>query len=94
MADETATKEAVNTALMAAQAEYADLERTAMSVCQKLEGEGAVPGSSVISRLRARWPDSRTRQEHLPPWCPAGSRRGLDTLPHGSPEGVVGVRRS
>ena len=54
MADETAAKEAVNTALMAAQAEYADLERTAVSVCQELEGEGAVSGSSIISRLRAR----------------------------------------
>ena len=53
MADETAAKEAVNTALMAAQAEYTDLERTAVSVCQELEGEGAVSGSSVISRLRA-----------------------------------------
>jgi hypothetical protein len=53
VADETAAKEAVNTALMAAQAEYADLERTAVSVCQELEGEGAVSGSSVISRLRA-----------------------------------------
>ena len=38
---------------MAAQTEYADLERTAVSVCQELEGEGAVSGSSVISRLRA-----------------------------------------
>ena len=38
---------------MAVQAEYADLERTAVSVCQELEGEGAVSGSSVISRLRA-----------------------------------------
>ena len=53
MADETAAKEAVNTALMAAQAEYTNLERTAVSVCQELEGEGAVSGSSVISRLRA-----------------------------------------
>ena len=53
MADETAAKEAVNTALMAAQAEYADLERTAMSMCQELEGEDVVSGSSVISRLRA-----------------------------------------
>ena len=53
MADEAATKEAVNTALMVAQAEYADLEQTAVSVCQELEGEGAVSGSSVISRLRA-----------------------------------------
>ena len=53
MANETAAKEAVSTALMATQAEYADLERTAVSVCQELEGEGAVSGSSVISRLRA-----------------------------------------
>ena len=53
MADETAAKDAVNTALMAAQAEYTDLERTAVSVCQELEWEGAVSSSSVISRLRA-----------------------------------------
>ena len=53
MADETATKEAVGIALMAAQTEYADLERTAVSVCQELEGEGAMSGSSVINRLRA-----------------------------------------
>ena len=53
MADETAAKEAVNTALMAAQAEYTDLERTAVSVCQELDREGAVSGSSVTSRLRA-----------------------------------------
>ena len=53
MADETAAKEAVNTVLMAAHAEYTDLERTAVSVCQELEGEGAMSGSSVISRLRA-----------------------------------------
>ena len=53
MADETAAKEAVNTTLMAAQAEFADLERTAVSMCQELEGEGAMSGSSVISHLRA-----------------------------------------
>ena len=53
MADEAAAKEAVNTALMEAQAEYADLERTAVSVCQELEGDGTVSGSLVISRLRA-----------------------------------------
>jgi len=53
VADEPAAKEAVGTALMAAQTEYADLERTAVSVCQELEGEGAVSGSSVVSRLRA-----------------------------------------
>jgi len=33
VADKTAVKEVVNTALMAAQAEYTDLERTAVSVC-------------------------------------------------------------
>ena len=53
MADKTAAKEAVGTTLMAAQTEYADLERTAVSVCHELEGDGAVSGSSVISRLRA-----------------------------------------
>ena len=53
MAGETAAKEAVNTALMAAQAEYADLERTTVSVCQELEGDGALSGSSVASRLQA-----------------------------------------
>ena len=53
MADETVAKEAVNTVLMAAQAEYAELERTAVSVCQELDGDGAMSGSSVISRLRA-----------------------------------------
>ena len=48
MADETTAKEAVNTILMAAQAEYADLERTAVSVCQELEGEAAVSGSCLL----------------------------------------------
>ena len=53
VADESAAKEAVHTALTAAQVEFAELEQTAVSVCQGLEGEGAVSGSSVISRLRA-----------------------------------------
>ena len=53
MTDETVAKGAVNTALMVAQAEYTDLERTAVSVCRELEREGAVSSSSVISRLRA-----------------------------------------
>ena len=53
MADESAAKEAVHTALTAVQMEFAELEQTAVSVCQELEGEGAVSGSSVISRLRA-----------------------------------------
>ena len=52
MADETVVKEAVSTALMAAQAEYADLARTAVSVSQELEGESTMSGSSVISRLQ------------------------------------------
>ena len=53
MADETVANEAVNTALMAVQPEYTDLERTAVSVCRELEGDGAVSVSSVVSRLRA-----------------------------------------
>ena len=52
MANETAAKDAVNTVLTAAHDEYAELERTAMSVCQELEGAGALSGSSVASRLR------------------------------------------
>ena len=51
MVDESAAKEAVHTALTAAQVEFAELEQTAVSVCQGLEGEGAISGSSVISRL-------------------------------------------
>jgi hypothetical protein len=38
---------------MAAHVEHAELERTAVSVCQELEGDGAVSGSSVVSHLRA-----------------------------------------
>ena len=53
MADETAVKEAANTAFTAAHDEYAELERTTVSVCQELEGDGALSGSSVDSRLRA-----------------------------------------
>ena len=53
MADESAVKEAVHTVLTAAQVEFAKLEQTAVSVCQGLEGEGAISGSSVIIRLRA-----------------------------------------
>ena len=41
MANETASKEAVNTGLAAAHDEYAELERTAGSVCQELEGANA-----------------------------------------------------
>ena len=53
VADETAAKEAVNTTLTAAQDEYAELEQAAVAMCQELEGEGALSGSSVASRLRA-----------------------------------------
>ena len=53
MADETAAKEAANTAFTATQDEYAELARTAVAVCQELEGSGAQSGSSVASRLRA-----------------------------------------
>ena len=48
MADETAVKEAVNTALTAVHDEYAELEQTAVAVCRELEGEGPY--------LVARWP--------------------------------------
>ena len=51
MADEIAAKEAANTSFMAAHDEYAELERTAVSVCQELEGDAALSGSSVASRL-------------------------------------------
>ena len=51
--NETAAKEAANTAFTVAHDEYTELERTAMAVCQELEGEGAQSGSSVASRLRA-----------------------------------------
>ena len=42
VADESAAKKAVHTALTVAQAEFAELEQTAVSMCQGLEGEGAV----------------------------------------------------
>ncbi|XP_039827036.1 uncharacterized protein LOC120688716 [Panicum virgatum] len=53
VADETAAKEAVQGALTAAHDEYADLKQAAVVVCQELEGEGALSGSSVASRLRS-----------------------------------------
>ena len=48
VANETAAKEAVNTALTAVHDEYAELEQTAVPVCQELEGDGAY--------LVVRWP--------------------------------------
>ena len=51
IAYETAAKEAVQVALMSVQGELEDLERTAVAVCQELEGEGGSSGSSVASRL-------------------------------------------
>ena len=52
MADETTAKEAANTAFATGHDEYAELEWTAVAVCQELEGGGAQSGSSVASRLR------------------------------------------
>ena len=49
MADETTVKEAVHTALTVAQTEHAELEQVAVAVCQELEGEGALSGSSMRS---------------------------------------------
>ena len=51
MANETVAKEAVNTVLMVAHDEYAELEQTVVSMCQELEGASALSGSSVASRL-------------------------------------------
>ena len=53
VANETAVKEAANTAFAAVRDEYAELERTAVAVCQELEGTNTQSGSSVVSRLRA-----------------------------------------
>ena len=53
MADETAVKEAVQVAFTVAQVEHADLEQTAVAMCQELEGEGASSSSSVASLLRS-----------------------------------------
>ena len=53
VANETTAKEAANTAFMVVQDEYAELERTAVAVCQELEGANAQSGSSVASLLRA-----------------------------------------
>ena len=51
VADETAAKEAVQVTLTSAQIEHEGLERTAVAVCQELEGEGGLSRSSVASRL-------------------------------------------
>ena len=53
MADETAVKEALQVVLTSAQDEHEYLERTAVAICQELEGEGGSSGSSVASRLRS-----------------------------------------
>jgi len=53
VADETSTKEAAQVAFTAAQVEHANLEKTAVAMCQELEGEGASSSSSVASRLRS-----------------------------------------
>ena len=53
MADETSAKEAIQVAFTTVQIEHADLEQTAMAMCQELEGEGASSSSSVASHLRS-----------------------------------------
>ncbi|XP_039787139.1 tropomyosin-1, isoforms 9A/A/B-like [Panicum virgatum] len=53
VANETAAKEAANTAFTAVQDEYAELERTTVAMSQELEGANAQPSSSMASRLRA-----------------------------------------
>ena len=52
VADETAAKEAANTAFTSVQDKYTELERTAVAMCQELEGDGALSGSSVASLLQ------------------------------------------
>ena len=51
MADEISAKEAVQVAFTAVQVEHADLQQTAVAMCQEPEGEGASSSSSVASRL-------------------------------------------
>jgi len=51
VANETAVKEAANTAFTVVQDEYAELERTAVAMCQELEGANAQSSSSMASRL-------------------------------------------
>ena len=51
VANETAVKEAANTVFAAVRDEYAELERTAVAVCQELEGANAQSSSSMASRL-------------------------------------------
>ena len=51
VAEETAAKEAAQIMLTAMQVEHAELEQTAMAVCQELDREGASSGSSVANRL-------------------------------------------
>jgi hypothetical protein len=53
VADETTVKEALQVAFTSAKNEHEDLERTAVAVCQELEGEGASSGSSVASCLQS-----------------------------------------
>ncbi|XP_039806935.1 uncharacterized protein LOC120670831 [Panicum virgatum] len=53
VADETTAKEALQVAFTSMQDEHEDLETTAVAVCQELEGEGGLSGSSVASLLRS-----------------------------------------
>ena len=74
VANETVAKEAANTAFTSVQDEYTELEQTAMAVCQELEGESALSGSSVASRLRAL---GDRVAEHAKSTFPLGVQRAL-----------------
>ena len=53
MSEETAAKEALQTAYTSAQRDYEDLEGAVVAACQEVEGEGGSSGSSLLSRLRS-----------------------------------------
>jgi hypothetical protein len=93
VADETAAKEAANTAFTAAHDEYTELERTAMAMCQELEGAGAQSGSSVANRLRAL---GDRVAEHAKSTFRLGVQRALVVAPTHydmAPVPVIGVSR-
>jgi hypothetical protein len=75
VADESLAKEAVHTALTAAQMEFAELEQTAVSMCQELEAD--IPPIAEF--------DATEDQQGGMVAC---------RKTHGSPGGVVEVRRS
>ena len=73
VANETAVKEAANTTFTAVQDEYAELERTAVAVCQELEG-------AVLS-LVARWPAAWERWAIKLPSTPRAPSSSVSNRP-------------